>query len=131
MSGDSPTKIKIINVSHKSTENKFECVAKIDSDNAENDEDKMSVPIIILEDSQSSQMLDIALPAEQPEVDKESLNIPHPSSVRAEPEKEVPTVHLEDKITTEIDIKVPITEDIKTKDIDIKSSTKSRSPSPR
>lgn len=115
VSGDSPTKIKIINVSHMSTENKFESISKIDSDKTEHLDEKISVPIEILEDSQSSQTLDIALPAEQSEIDsKEELGIPDPSDVRAEPEKEV-----------------PIAEEEKKKYIDETLSTKSRSPSPR
>lgn len=98
-----------------STENKLESVAKIDSDKTENLQEKISAPIEILEDSQSSQTLDIALPAEQSEIDNnEALAIPDPGGDRAEPEKEVPIAEEEEKI-----------------DIDVTLSAKSRSPSPR
>lgn len=115
VSGDSPTKIKIINVSHMSVENKLEIVAKIDSDKTEKLEEKTVAPIEILDDSQSSQTLDIALPDEQSEIETiEASVIPDPGSDRGEPEKEVPIAEEEEKM-----------------DIDITLSTKSRSPSPR
>lgn len=115
VSGDSPTKIKIINVSHMSVENKMESVAKIDSDKTEKLEEKTVAPIEILEDSQSSQTLDISLPVEQSEIDNiEASPIPDPGGDRGEPEKEVPIAEEKEKI-----------------DIVVTLSTKSRSPSPR
>lgn len=115
VSGDSPTKIKIINVSHMSVENKLESVAKIDSDKTEKLEEKTVAPIEILDDSQSSQTLDIALPDEQSEIETiEASVIPDPGGDRGEPEKEVPIAEEEEKM-----------------DIDVTLSTKSRSPSPR
>lgn len=115
VSGDSPTKIKIINVSHMNVENKLESVAKIDSDKTEKFEEKTVAPIEILDDSQSSQTLDIALPDELSEIENiEASAIPDLGGDRGEPEKEVPIAEEEGKI-----------------DIDVTLSTKSRSPSPR
>lgn len=98
-----------------SVENKLESVTKIDSDKTEKLEEKTVAPIEILDDSQSSQTLDIALPDEQSEIENiEASAIPDPGGDRGEPEKEVPIAEEEEKI-----------------DIDVTLSTKSRSPSPR
>ncbi|KAG8301162.1 hypothetical protein J6590_059567 [Homalodisca vitripennis] len=66
MSEDSPTKIKIINVSHISTEKGGGSVTKVTSDEVVNERSQELIANQAQDDSQISDTLDIALPADDP-----------------------------------------------------------------
>lgn len=66
LSEESPTKIKIINVSNISTENKGGNVSKIELSSDSIEKTQHLKPLDFTEDSQMSDTLDIALPADEP-----------------------------------------------------------------